>query len=99
MMLEKYRLQVMETLKACNDPVRAREFLAEVDLALVNDGVSARAQKMFWTAMKNDLDILARESATLSEDQGAALTGVVIVAQAAISLYRLTLTSDEEGGV
>ena len=99
MMLEKYRFQVMETLKACKDPVRAREFLAEVDLALMHGQISTRAQKMFWTAMNNDLDILARESATLSDEQGAAFTGVVLVAQAAISLYRLTLAGDEEGGV
>jgi hypothetical protein len=97
MMLEKYRTQVIETLKACKDPVRAREFLAEVDLALMNGRVTARAQKMFWAALNNDLDALAQESATLSEKHGVALTGVVLVAQAAISLYQLTIASDEEG--
>jgi hypothetical protein len=97
MMLEKYRIQVIETLKACKDPVRAREFLAEVDLALMNGQIGARAQKTFWDALNNDLDVLTQEAAMLSEKQGAALTGVALVAQAAISLYQLTMASDEEG--
>jgi hypothetical protein len=97
MMLEKYRLQVMETLKACKDPVRARGFLAEVDLALMNGKINAQAQKVFWTALNNDLDVLAQQSTRLSERQAATALGVIVTAQAVISLYQLTLASDERG--
>jgi hypothetical protein len=97
MTLAKYRIQVMETLKACKDPAKAREFLAEVDLALMYSQISAHVQKMFCAAFKNDLDVLGQEAATLSDKQNATLSGVIVAAQAAISLYQLTIASDEEG--
>jgi hypothetical protein len=98
MTLEEPRIEVMQKLKACRDPVQARELLAEVDLALMKSQISVRAQKRFWEALKKDLDVLAQESAVLLGNQAAvALSGVIVAAQATISPYQLTLASDEDG--
>jgi hypothetical protein len=94
--LEDYRLEVVEKLKACQDPDRARGLLSEVDLALMNAQVSARAQKRFWEALNSDLDVLARGSA-VRLDRGAVTTldRIIFAAQAAIVLYHLSIASDE----
>jgi hypothetical protein len=69
MTLEEYRIQVIERLKASQDPVKARGLLAEVELVLTNSRIGDRAQKTFWETLNNDLDIVAQESTLLLEKQ------------------------------
>jgi hypothetical protein len=51
MTLEEYRIQVIERLKARQDPVKARGLLAEVELVLTNSRIGDRAQKTFWETL------------------------------------------------
>ena len=97
MTLDEYRVQVIEKLKACRDPARARGQLAEVDLVLMNSRISDRVQKTFWETLNNDLDVLAQESTLLLEKPAAtALSAVIAAAQTVIAQYRLLIASDQQ---
>lgn len=100
MTLEEYRIQVIEKLKACREPLWARNLLAEVDLVLTNSGISDQARKTFWEDLKNDLEVVAQESTLLLEKQAAtALSAVITAARAAIAQYQLLLaTRGEQSG-
>ena len=59
--IDGYRVQVLERLKNCGDPGKARDILAEVDVALHALELSPRAQRAFWEGLDTDLDVLAEE--------------------------------------
>lgn len=87
--LDEYRLQVIESLKNCQTPGRARELLAEVDLVLKSSQLSAGTQGMFWQTLSSDLDLITQDSPLLLEKQAAAaLIAVVAVAQRMIVQYQ-----------
>jgi hypothetical protein len=96
MTLEDYRIQVTEKLNACQDAGRARTLLDEVDLVLVQSGISRHAKHVFWETLSNDLDVLAQDSTLLMGKQAAvALSVVLATARAEIAQYRLMIASDE----
>jgi hypothetical protein len=78
--LDGYRIQVLEKLRSCRDPRKAREVLAEADVILNASGLSRPAQRAFWEGLSTDLDMLAEEPAD-------ALTAIVTAAKADIAKY------------
>jgi hypothetical protein len=92
--LDGYRIQVLERLKGCQDPARARDLLAEVDLMLGASGLSPRAQQAFWQGLSTDLEVVAEESTKLlGKDRAVRLTAVVLAAQADIAQRLGSLSS------
>jgi hypothetical protein len=92
--LDGYRIQVLEKLKGCQDPGKARDFLAEVDVMLNASELSPTAQQAFWHDLATDLEVVAEESAgLLAKGAGATLAAVVAAAQADIAQYLLIISS------
>ena len=92
--LDGYRIQVLEKLKGCRDPGRARDLLAEVDVMLSASELSPKAQQAFWHALSTDLEVVAEESTKLlGKDAAATLSGVVAAAQSDIAQYLVVLSS------
>ena len=92
--LDGYRIQVLEKLKSCPDPGRARDLLAEVDVMLGASELSPKAQQAFWHGLSTDLEVVAEESAKLlGKDAAATLSGVVAAAQSDIAQYLVILSS------
>ena len=91
--LEGYRIQVLEKIKATRDPQRARDLIAEVDVALRATGLRRAAQRAFWEALHTDIDVLIEESVTvLGRDLAAELGAIIAAAQTEIRRY-LSLVS------
>jgi hypothetical protein len=78
--LDGYRIQVLEKLRSCRDPRKAREALAEADVILNASGLSRPAQRAFWEGLNTDLDMLA-------EEPSDAITAIVAAAKADIAKY------------
>jgi hypothetical protein len=78
--LDGYRVQVLEKLRACRDPRKAREILAEADVMLNASGLSRPAQRTFWLELDTDLDMLA-------EDPTEALSAIITATKADIASY------------
>jgi hypothetical protein len=95
MILEEYRLQVLERLKACTEPARTRELLAQVDGYLATLGVSDGAQKAFWQLLSHDLNVIAHNMSRPPERQVINARSAIATAQAAIARYQRQLRSDE----
>ena len=92
--LDGYRFQVLERLKGCQDPGRARDLLAEVDVTLGATDMSPKAQQAFWHGLSTDLEVVLEESTRLLEkDRAARLTTVIAAAQADITQYLSLLSS------
>ena len=92
--LDGYRIQVLERLKGCQDPGRARDLLAEVDAMLDATDMSPKAQQAFWQGLSTDLEVVLEESTRLLEkDRAARLTTVIAAAQADITQYLSLLSS------
>jgi hypothetical protein len=92
--LDGYRIQVLERLKGCPDPGRARDLLAEVDVVLGTSQLSPTAQQAFWHSLATDLEVVAEESTKLlAKDAAAGLAMVLAAAQADIAQYLLILST------
>lgn len=78
--LDGYRIQVLERLKNSGDPQRARDVLAEVDVALNALDMSPRAQRAFWEGLYTDLDVVAEEWMQLLGKERATTLGAIIAA-------------------
>ena len=92
--LDGYRIQVLERLKNCPDPRRARDLLAEVDVMLDASGLSPKAQQAFWQGLSTDLEVVGEESTKLlGQDRAVRLTAVVLAAQADIAQRLGSLSS------
>ncbi len=86
--LEGYRIQVVEKLKAVQNPGRAHALIDEVDSALKARDLSRPAQRAFWEALHTDLDVIAEEwSEILGKDAAAALGAVLATAKADVRQY------------
>ena len=91
--LEGYRIQVLEKIKATRDPQRARDLIAEVDVALRATGLRRAAQRAFWEALHTDIEVLTEESATvLGRDLATDLGDIIAAAETEIRRY-LSLVS------
>jgi hypothetical protein len=91
--LDGYRIQVLEKVKSCEDPGRARDFLAEVDVMLGASELSPEAQQAFWHGLSTDLEVVAEESAKLlGKDAAARLAAVIAGAQGDIAHYLIVLS-------
>ena len=92
--LDGYRIHVLEKLKGCQDPGKARDFLAEVDVILAASELSPEAQQAFWHALSTDLEVVREESAEiLGKDVVARLAAVIAAAQDDIAQYLVILPS------
>ena len=78
--LDGYRIQVLENLRVCRDPRKARDVLAEADVVLNASGLSRAAQRAFWEGLDTDLDVLL-------EDPTGDLGAIIAVAKADIAKY------------
>jgi hypothetical protein len=97
MMLDEYRIKVIERLKACKNTAAARHILAEADLVLMNSHVTGLTQDKFWETLHEDLDVLAEESKFLTDPEaGLKLASVVAAAQARIARYREKIAGDQD---
>lgn len=86
--VEGYRIQVIEKLKAMQDPAAACALMAEVDTVLQATGFSRPAQRAFWQALDTDLDVIGEEWAEmLGKDAAAALGPVIATAKTALQRY------------
>jgi hypothetical protein len=94
MSLEEYRLAVVEELKACTDPLRSRELLAQVDAYLGATAMSDGAQKAFWQSLNHDLNIIAHQMSRPLERHVVRARAAIAAAQAAIAQYQRQLRSD-----
>jgi len=91
--LEGYRIQVLEKIKATREPQRARDLIAEVDVALRATGLRRGAQRAFWEALHTDIDVLTEESVTvLGRDLAAELSDIIATAKTEIRRF-LSLVS------
>ena len=91
--LDGYRIQVLEKLRSYQDPGRARDLLAEVDVMLAASDLSPKAQQAFWHGLSTDLEIVLEESRLFGKDVAARLTGVIAAAQADIAQFLSILSS------
>jgi len=86
--LDGYRIQVLEGLKNCGDPQRARDVLAEVDVALNAPDLSPRAQRAFWEGLDTDLDVVADEwLRLLGKERASTLSAIIAAAKGDIAGY------------
>jgi len=92
--LDEYRLQVFEKLRACSEPARTRDILAEVHTMLTSSRLSESGQKAFWQSLNHDLNVLAHQSAQPSDRAVVSAPSVIATAQAAIAQYQRQLKSD-----
>jgi hypothetical protein len=92
--LDDYSLGVLERLKACIEPARARELLAEVDAILTATDVSDGAQKEFWQNLNHELNVFAHRLSRPSTRSVVSARSVIAVAQAAIAQYQRRLKSE-----
>jgi hypothetical protein len=92
--LDGYRIQVLEKLKGCPDPRRARDLLVEVEAVLAATGLSLRAQQAFWQGLATDLEVVAEDyTGLLGKDRAVRLSTVIAAAQADIVKYLGILSS------
>jgi hypothetical protein len=92
--IDGYRVQVLERLKNCGDAEKARDILAEVDVALHALELSARAQRAFWEGLDTDLDVVAEEwTHLLGREPAATLDAIIAVAKGDIAQYILIVSS------
>lgn len=88
MTLDEYRTQIVESLKARPDIVRARDLLAQTHLVLINSGISAQTQTRFWESLNDDLELLEQESKLPEEHAANALRAVIAAVQSVIAQYQ-----------
>lgn len=89
MVLEEYRTQVIERLKACRDTIAVRAVLAEADLILMSSQLTAITRDKFWETLEEDLDVIRKESKNIADRKAAAiLDALLAAAQARIARYR-----------
>ena len=100
MTLDEYQLQVLERLRACQDPKQARTLLAEVECVLTASRMSDHTLHVFWRSLNGALELLEQESTHLERRQLAVLRAVIVAAQAVIADFQAQVVSDEpaEGG-
>ena len=92
--IDGYRVQVLERLKNCGDAEKARDILAEVDVALQALDLSARAQRAFWDGLDTDLDVVAEEwTQLLGRERAATLNAIIIAAKADIARFAQVASS------
>lgn len=92
--IDGYRVQVLERLRNCGDPKKARDILAEVDVALHALDLSARAQKAFWEGLDTDLDVVAEEwTQLLGRERAATLNAIIAAAKGDVAQYILIVSS------
>lgn len=86
--LEGYRIQVIEKLKALQDPASAHALIDEADTVLKATGLRVPAQRAFWEALHTDLDVIAEEwSEILGKEAAATLGATLAVAKADVRRY------------
>ncbi len=78
--LEGYRIQVIEKLKAIEDPAKAHDLIDQVESVLKAADLSKPAQRTFWEALYTDLDVIAEEWAEILGKEAAEALGSVIAA-------------------
>jgi hypothetical protein len=97
MMLDEYRVKVIERLKGCRDSVVARNILAEADIVLMNGQLTRLTQDKFWETLYEDLEALGEEAKFMTDRAGAVtLSTVIVAAQSRIARYREKIAADEE---
>jgi hypothetical protein len=79
---DEYRAQVVQQLKACSEPARALELLADVETMLSATHISKALERAFWTGLSQDLDLLAQQATLLDPGAAAALRAVITTARA-----------------
>ena len=94
MTLDEYRLQVVERLRACQDPKQARALLAEVECVLTASRMSDHTLRVFWRTLSGALELLEQESAHLEIRQLAVLSAVLVAAQAVIADFQAQVVSE-----
>jgi hypothetical protein len=96
MMLDEYRIKIIERLKDCRDTAAARHIMAEADLVLMNSRLTRLTQDKFWESLYEDLDVLIEETRFMTDrESGVKLSTVVVAAQARIARYRERIAGDE----
>lgn len=91
--LDEYRAHVVMQLKACAQPARAGELLADVETMLAATQTSPSLQKAFWRGFSQELDLLAQQATLLDSDAAAKLRAVIATARH-VTLRTLRLLQD-----
>ena len=87
--LDEYRKHVIERLKGSRDTAAARGVLAEADLILATNHLTAMMRDRFWESLQEELEVIAKDCRVLSDRKAAAKLGsIVAAAQARIARYR-----------
>lgn len=92
--IDGYRVQVLERLKNCGEPKKARDILAELDVALHALDLSAGAQRAFWEGLDTDLDVVAEEwPQLLGTERAGTLNAIIVAAKREVAQYLLNVSS------
>ena len=75
----------MQRLKACIDPVRSREIIAEADSFLEAAAMSDHEQQAFWQKLTRELNVVAHRLSRPPDGNVVRVRAVIAAAQAAIA--------------
>src|SRR5258708_35736156 len=93
MTLDEYLPQIVESLKARQDIVGARDLLAQTHLVIIHSGISPQAQTTFWEGLNDEMELLEQQSTRLDEHAANTLRAIIAAAQAVIAQYQRLITS------
>jgi hypothetical protein len=85
MIIDECCFAVMQRLKACIDPIRSREIIAEADSFLEAAALSDHEQQTFWQKLHRELNVVAHQLSRPLDGNVVRARAVVAAAQAAIA--------------
>lgn len=92
MTLEEYRIQLVQRIRDCSSPAEACSLIGEGDLVLAQSQLSERTQRLFWSNLHADLEVLREDLIGVPERAGRSVRGAVLVAaQVAITQHQNAL--------
>jgi hypothetical protein len=88
MIIDECCFAVMQRLKACIDPVRSREIIAEADSFLAAAVLSDHELQAFWQKLNRELNALAHQLSRPPDGNVVRARAVIAAAQLAIADHR-----------
>jgi hypothetical protein len=96
MTLDEYGIQLLERIRNCSSPTKARDLIAEGHLFLAQSHLSERTLRTFWSSLRASLEFLSEDLIDVGESR-AVRSAVLTAAHVAITQHQneLAVPPDE----
>jgi hypothetical protein len=80
MTLDEYRLQMLQRIRDCSFPDRARDLIAEARQFLAQSRLNEPTLRALWSNLRADLEVLSEDLIDVAERSGRSQRGAILAA-------------------